>query len=71
MDQIAKHPDNTYRSEYFMAIIRHTREEIAKRTHNEAFLTSQKKNYMRIRRPKYRELLSSQERLEKMIFFKC
>ena len=35
--QIIRHPDQTYRSEYFMAIVRNNREEIAKRTFNEAW----------------------------------
>lgn len=35
--QIEKHPDNTYRSEYFLAIVRYKREQIAKFTYNEAF----------------------------------
>ena len=35
--QIFKYPDQTYRSEYFMAILRHKREEEAKRVFNEAW----------------------------------
>lgn len=37
LGQIAKHPDNTYRSEYFLAIVRYKREQIAKSTYNEAY----------------------------------
>lgn len=35
--QVMKYPDRTYRSEYFMAILRHKREEEAKRVFNEAW----------------------------------
>jgi len=35
--RFAKYPDGNYRSEYFMAIVRNHREEIAKRTFNEAW----------------------------------
>ena len=35
--QIRKHPTNTYRAEYFMAILRNTREEEAKQAYIEAF----------------------------------
>lgn len=35
--QVCKYPDKTYRSEYFMAILRHKREEEAKRVFNEAW----------------------------------
>jgi len=38
--QIAKYPDNTYLSEYFMAIMRHKRESIAKHTYNESYRAS-------------------------------
>ena len=35
--QIRKHPTNNYRVEYFMGILRNTREEEAKQAYNEAF----------------------------------